>query len=76
MSITSRRWIGTALIAVAAIVLFASTTVVDVPGPMEASKPEFTFEFSPPFAILAGVFALSGIAFVAMTFRGRHEHAA
>ena len=69
MSKISKRWLGLSLIAIAVIVVFVSTKLVDVPGPMEPSKPEFTFEFSAPFFISSIVMAFTGTAFVISSLR-------
>jgi hypothetical protein len=73
MSTKTRRWLCTTLIALALVVIIASTKVVDTPGPMTPSKPEFTFEFSTPFVILSGVFATAGLASLASIFRAKRE---
>jgi len=69
MSIKTYRWLGISLIVVAVAVLVVTTRVLDVPGPMEPSKPEFTYEFSTPFAILSALLGLSGIVLVTLGFR-------
>jgi hypothetical protein len=60
MASTTRRCVGALLLVAAIGLLFASTSVKDVPGPMDASKPEFTFDFSIPFMILSAVLAVAG----------------
>ena len=41
-----RSLLGVALMAMGVVLLVGSTTIVDVPGPMAPSKPEFVFNFS------------------------------
>ncbi len=53
----------------AVAILFASTKMIDVPGPMTPSKPEFTFEFNTPLALLASVLILTGIWAVVSSFK-------
>jgi len=69
MSRASKRWLGVALIFTAVTMVFASTKFVDVPGPMEASKPEFNLEFSAPFSILSIVLAFVGARFFVSSLR-------
>ena len=70
------RWVGIWLISNAIMVVYVSTKIVDVPGPMESSKPEFTFQFSRPFAIPAIVAAFVGVIFVISSLRRKHNHVA
>jgi hypothetical protein len=69
ISVKTSRWLGFALIAVA-IVIFITTSnfFVDVPRPMEPSKPEFTSSFNTPFVILSAILALTGWIFLARSF--------
>ena len=46
MSKRQRFWFGIALILIAVVVFISSIHLVDVPGPLTADKPEFTFEFT------------------------------
>jgi len=70
MSMKSRRWLGIALIAVAIVIFIASSNFwVDVPGPMEASKLEFTYSFNVPFTVLSVILVLAGEIFLALIFR-------
>jgi hypothetical protein len=71
MNVTKRRWLGGALIAIAIVIAFASTKVVDVPGPMQASKPEFTFEFNTLFMSLSVVLAVAGMLILKLSFRDK-----
>lgn len=64
-----RRSLAAALEVAGAVVVIASTIIVDVPGPMMASKPEFIFKFSPPFAALAVTLAIAGVALLARDWR-------
>jgi hypothetical protein len=71
MSTTSCSWIGSALIATAIAVVLASTSIQDTPGPMEASKPEFTLELTAPLCIVSALAALTGTLSLASSFRGK-----
>lgn len=51
------------------MVIIASTAIVDVPGPITASKPEFVFKFSAPFVALAVALAVVGVALIARDWR-------
>jgi hypothetical protein len=64
------RSFGTAFLVGAVAILFASTKNIDVPGPMEPSKPEFTCEFSTPFALFSGVLTLAGISVIVSSSKG------
>jgi hypothetical protein len=55
-----RRCVGVVLLVAAVVVVLASTNIQDVPGPMDGVKPEFAFEFSIPFVILAVILAAAG----------------
>ena len=70
MSTKLHRSLGVALMIVGVVVLVTSTTIVDVPGPMAPSKPEFICNFSTPFATLALVLAFSGVV---LLFRSRKK---
>jgi len=71
MSKKQRFWFGIALIASAIIVFVSSIHLVDVPGPMSADKPEFTFEFSKTLVVLAALFGLSGVLLLTPKFRAK-----
>jgi hypothetical protein len=71
MSKRQRFWFGIALILIAVVVFISSIHLVDVPGPMTADKPEFTFEFTKPLLILSVVLALTGEVFLAWKFRDK-----
>ena len=71
MSKKQRFWFGIALILSAVVVFISSVHLVDVPGPMTADKPEFTFEFTKPLLILSAVLALAGEVFLAWKFRDK-----
>jgi hypothetical protein len=71
MSKRQRFWFGIALIAIGIVVFISSIHLVDVPGPMTADKPEFTFEFTKPLLILSAVLALAGEVLLAWKFRGK-----
>ena len=73
MSKRQRFWFGIALIASAIVVFISSIHLVDVPGPMSADKPEFTFEFTKPLLILSVIMALAGEVLLAWKFRDKHE---
>ena len=64
-----RRSLAVALGVAGVVVVIASTTIVDVPGPMMASKPEFIFKFSPPFVAIAVTLAIASVALVARDWR-------
>jgi hypothetical protein len=76
MSKSSQRWLAVALIVAAISVIFASTNLVDVPGPMEPSKPEFIVEFSTPLFILAVVLASFGMGFFSLSRKRENENIA
>ena len=69
MSAGLRRSLAVALEVAGVVVIIASTTIVDVPGPIMASKPEFIFKFSPPFVALAVTLAFAGVVLVARDWR-------
>jgi hypothetical protein len=71
MSKRQRFWFGIALILIAVVVFISSIHFVDVPGPMTADKPEFTFEFTKPLLILSVVLALAGEVLLAWKFRDK-----
>jgi hypothetical protein len=71
MSTITCRWVGSALIATAVVVVFATTEILDTPGPMEGSKPEFTFELSIPCLIILSVLTLAGTLSLASSFRAK-----
>ncbi len=76
MSKILRRSGGVASIAIGLGVIFASTIIVDIPGPIEASKPEFVFKFNAPFVGLAAALAILGIVLVARSRKGTDESCA
>ena len=69
MSTVLHRSVGAGLMVAGAVVVVASTTIVDMPGPITASKPEFVFKFSAPFVALAAVLAIAGVALLARGWR-------
>ena len=67
MTSNFRRILGLALLATAVIVLVGSTTIVDLPGPIVASRPEFVFKFSEVFAGLAVSLTVVGVTLLVWT---------
>jgi hypothetical protein len=68
-----QRSLGVASIVLGVVVIFASTTIVDVPGPMEPTKPEFVFKFNSPVFALALALAVIGIVLFARSWKGIDE---
>jgi len=66
-----RFWFGVALITIAIVVFISSIHLVDLPGPMSADKPEFTFEFTKPLCILSVIMSLIGEVLLAWQFRDK-----
>jgi hypothetical protein len=76
MMFTSKqyRWLGTVCVVGAVAILFAVTKIIDVPGPMEPSKPEFTFEFCAPLTFVSSVLTLTGIWAIVSSFNGSKKN--
>jgi len=68
MSRTTCRWTGNALIVAAVVVVLVTSKVVDT-GPMETSKPEFTFDLSAPFLLVSAALFVVGTLSLASSFR-------
>jgi hypothetical protein len=64
MSSTTSRWIGSALLATAIVVFFATNKIVDVPFP-----DEFDLELSPSFLLVSAALAVAGTLSLASSFR-------
>jgi hypothetical protein len=60
-----KLWFGIILLVGAVVVGLSATHLVDVPGPMEPGKPEFTFQFTNPLLVLSVILALGGGVFQA-----------
>lgn len=65
MSGILQRSLWVASTALGVVVILASTSIVDVPGPMKPSTPEFVFKFNPPFFGLVVALAVIGIVLFA-----------
>ncbi len=65
MNTVFRGSLGAVLEALGPVVVVASATIIDMPGPVEASKPEFVFRFSAPFIALAVELAIAGVVLLA-----------
>jgi hypothetical protein len=67
MTKSKRRWLGIVLIAVAVAGFLLSVRLEDVPGPMQASKPEVTFSLYLPLGIPSIVLGLAGMVPLALS---------
>jgi hypothetical protein len=61
------------LVAIGLALVVATTSIEDVLGPMEASKPEFLFKFNWPFVGVAAALAVWGIVIFARSWSQNEE---